>query len=430
MSTNSNQTYKHSASIPELNDADFISFLYAERDRENNLNQFHGWNNWALIGSLITVLCVIYSLLKDNDTLCIRTMLHSTSGVISIYLYLKAGLMFFKRERGYNYSRVRIIKDETPWADIGLVCVFAIIFISISLALSELGLIFWTWSIILGLYLIAITISIFNRDAILPSKYDNVFLPNFKMYVAFVSIVGGGWSVIICHTIITISTQILTNSFEIGCCIAAGLVIINLLIQINTSNKVVNSFDAIIDGYVYEGRSKAATYQAVLSNRMGYSVIEVCQKELKFIGDTLSKYDEIKNELDKVIIEIKEGSYNYVDLRRYNKLNLDSINLLQTALVISKKLTRRLKRILEITGCENIHEIEQISNLNDRFYTRIIVLINSVDEITALIDGEITKYYCNKYGGLCSKDCKHRNERLSYWYKVKLFFMSLCRSVR
>ena len=426
MSSDSKHVKNHNVSIPELNDADFISFLYAERDRENNISQFQGWNNWALIGALITVICLIYSLFRDNNSLCIKTILHSASGVISLYLYLKAALVFVKRERGYSYSRVRVIKDEIPWEDVGLVCVFSIIFITISFSISEYGLIFWAWVIVLCLYIIAIVISLCHRDTILPSKYDNVFLPNFIMYVAFVSFVGGCMSLIICHTIITIAPQILTTSFELGCCLAICLVIINLLIQINTSNKVVNRFDAIIDGYVYAGKSKELTYQAILSNRMGYSAIEVCQKELEFIHKSLSKYDEIEEEFNKAVLVIKEGSYDFEELQYYYKLTVNSIKLLKKTLKVSRTLTSRVSSMLEISiGGENIHELEKITKFNDKFQARILSLINKVEEVTDLVRGEVAKYYCNKYGGLCGRDCKHRNERLSYLYKIKLFFLSM-----
>lgn len=430
MSANSKNAnaFKQNTPIQELDDADFISFLYAERDRENNISQFQGWNNWALVGALITVLCLLYSILKEDPSLCVKTILYTSSGVLSLYLYLKAILVFFKRERGYSYSRVRVIKDEIPWVDIVLVCGFAITFISISCAISEFGIIFGTWALILLLYLIAIMVSLFNRDTILPSRYDNVFLPSFKMYVAFVSIVGGCWSLIICHTIGPILPHILTSSFEIGCCLATSISIINLLIQINLSNKVVNRFDAIIDGYVYAGKSKEATYQAILSNRMGYSALGVCQKELKLIRDSLTKYDKIEKELENSILLIKAGEYDYDQLLSCNKLSLYSISLLNKALKVSRKLTTRVKSIHEVVrGSENIHELDEIINFNESFQERIISLIDKVEEITVLINKEISKYYCNKYGGLCEMDCKHRNERMSYLYKIKFFFVSLGR---
>ena len=41
--------------ITDLTDAEFLSFLYSERDREESLNSYQGWNVWAVAGALITV---------------------------------------------------------------------------------------------------------------------------------------------------------------------------------------------------------------------------------------------------------------------------------------------------------------------------------------------------------------------------------------
>ena len=48
--------------ITELSDSEFLSFLYSERDREESLNHFQGWNIWAVIGAMITVICTAYSI--------------------------------------------------------------------------------------------------------------------------------------------------------------------------------------------------------------------------------------------------------------------------------------------------------------------------------------------------------------------------------
>ena len=43
--------------IIELSDSEFLSYLYAERDREESLNSYQGWNIWAIVGALVTVVC-------------------------------------------------------------------------------------------------------------------------------------------------------------------------------------------------------------------------------------------------------------------------------------------------------------------------------------------------------------------------------------
>lgn len=52
--------------IGDLTDAEFLSFLYSERDREDSLSQWQGWNNWALAGAFVAVMWTAYSIWKDH----------------------------------------------------------------------------------------------------------------------------------------------------------------------------------------------------------------------------------------------------------------------------------------------------------------------------------------------------------------------------
>lgn len=49
--------------ILSLSEAEFLLFLYSERDREESLNSYQGWNVWAVFGALITVVCAAYGVL-------------------------------------------------------------------------------------------------------------------------------------------------------------------------------------------------------------------------------------------------------------------------------------------------------------------------------------------------------------------------------
>jgi hypothetical protein len=54
---------KHDFKVTELSDAEFLSYLYAERDREESLNSYQGWNLWVVIGAMITVACAVYGII-------------------------------------------------------------------------------------------------------------------------------------------------------------------------------------------------------------------------------------------------------------------------------------------------------------------------------------------------------------------------------
>lgn len=46
-------------SITDLSDGEFLSFLFSERDRENALRQYQGWNIWALVGAIAAVVVIM-----------------------------------------------------------------------------------------------------------------------------------------------------------------------------------------------------------------------------------------------------------------------------------------------------------------------------------------------------------------------------------
>lgn len=48
--------------ITELPDSDYLSFLYSERDREEKLATYQGWNLWAIAIAMVTVICTLYGI--------------------------------------------------------------------------------------------------------------------------------------------------------------------------------------------------------------------------------------------------------------------------------------------------------------------------------------------------------------------------------
>lgn len=101
--------------ILNLNDSEFISFLYSERDRENSLSQYQGWNNWALAGAIIAILCFVYATIKDAGQIDSMQCIYYATGSIAFFLAYHTWLSFFERKRGHDFTRVRLLREKTPW---------------------------------------------------------------------------------------------------------------------------------------------------------------------------------------------------------------------------------------------------------------------------------------------------------------------------
>ena len=61
-------------SISNLTDAEFLLFLYSEKDREQSLSQFQGWNSWTLADAYATVLWTVYAICSEKTyRVCSKT---------------------------------------------------------------------------------------------------------------------------------------------------------------------------------------------------------------------------------------------------------------------------------------------------------------------------------------------------------------------
>ena len=94
-------------SIMDLTDAEFLSFLYSERDREERLSRWQGWNNWALAGAFVAVIWTANSIWKDHYYVEGYDVMYFTSGIMAISLLAYSCMIFLKRERGLDFSKMK-----------------------------------------------------------------------------------------------------------------------------------------------------------------------------------------------------------------------------------------------------------------------------------------------------------------------------------
>ena len=123
--------------IMEMSDAEFLSFLYSEREREESLNSYQGWNLWAVIGAMITVVCAVYSVICNHqDKIDWLNTSYIASGIIGFFFCYRSWGMFvlsiLERKRGVDYRKVKYLKEVAPipYLVVALLCsvTFAVFF--------------------------------------------------------------------------------------------------------------------------------------------------------------------------------------------------------------------------------------------------------------------------------------------------------------
>ena len=141
------------------------------------------------------------------------------------------------------------------------------------------------------MHLVSVVFAFIYWDKVMPAYYEDFYFHNFRAHVTFSGLVGGFCTVMLSRSLRYASYELFSFGFEIGVCAAALMILVSLLFKINTGNKSVRNFDAIIDRYIYAGASKTDTFRQIQRNRVGYGALEVCSDEIAIIKDALEKYD-------------------------------------------------------------------------------------------------------------------------------------------
>lgn len=410
------------SSIPEMSDSEFLSFLYSERDRENSISEYHGWNNWALAGSLITVACFVYATVFNASSVDWLNVLYYAVGSIAFFLSYHTWLRLFKRERGCDFTRVRLLKEMTPWTELVLSLATSIVAIVLIITYDCLSPVFWRWVAVFALQLSVGVAAICNRDKLVPFFFYRAYFPNKHLNPAYDAVAGLLFCQAWYHSFEKASWHILNTEFEVGICLGAITVLLYVLVKINVENKVVKQFDAIVDDYIYAGTSKESTYQKILCNRMGYGVLDVCEKDLENVRNMASDCEKIAAELQELKSSVESGKSGVEQLLSYSKRFDEILAFLVKALDKSAKLSSRMDEIVKIAPVLNqVDVINLIFDSNKELYQKVGSAKNEVGVVFDLVQKEVDKYYCKKSNSLClDMACIHRNEPMEKKYALRL----------
>lgn len=408
--------------LTDLPESEFLSFLYSERERENSLSQYQGWNNWALIGALITVLSLAYGALKSVGRIdWIRCSYYATGGV-TFFLAYHSWLKFFKRERGYDFTRVRLLKEMVPWIDSGLAVVTAALAIVLILIYDKPSSLFWSWVIVFFVQILIVVIALINRNRLVPSYFYRPYFPSVGWNIAYDGLAGGLFAWIWSSSFKRASWDILNPEFEVGVCLGAAIVIVYFLIRIKFENKAAEQFDAIVDRYIYTDVSKEDTFNTILCNRMGYGVLDVCRIDLSKVQEMSAACEKKVKELEEIKTLVLSGEYDFSQIPVYNAKLSSVLNDLDKAIKQSERLAARLNEMVRTAPVlDHVTAINTIFDTNHELHQRIGSVQQEIGSLATLINREFKKYYCQKANTLCPDlTCINRNDPMEKKYVKEL----------
>lgn len=398
--------------ITELSDAEFLSFLYSERERENNISQYHGWNNWVLVGTIIGVVVSVYNIVKENlSDLSYLQIIYYVSGLWALFLGFEFLVLFFLPLRGVNHSKVRTLKNTTPWVNIVFVLSSSLLFVTVLVLFGGENIIILLWGIILTIYFLEVILTLFFRNRIVSVFNDNIIFPSPQIDNFIESIKRGIFVAIFIQSFYIASWHFFNISFEIGACSTFILILLYVLCKVNSNNKMVKRFDKIVDEHIYNGDSKEKTFEKICINRMEYNSFFICYEEVKYIASSIQIFIDEIQEISDVLETFDMGTYSAEDIYKH--------------FYIVKKRIRQIKKLSEKndTISKKIVQMKEKSPLiaNTQEYEQVVIIYNEncllIDKlkqtllsIKKILESFKKQYHCRKYGRICF---------IAYWVKMK-----------
>lgn len=303
--------------LTEMLDAEFLSFLYAERDREESLNRFQGWNIWAVVGTMITVLCAAYSIICNHSVEINRLRTgYLVSDYISrlflLWFVFVSVKSFVKRKRATDNKKLKCLKDVAPipYLIVATICTIELALFFIFAEQDNLWDIVPISWMVLAVSHLFIDISVYrNRNRFVWAIKEDIWFVRTWVMVAV-----GMYVYVLVWLIWKWSYQHITGpflgtpEFELAVCVTAFVLLFYLLLIIALANRKSSETDVQIDEYVYKGKTKEDVYMQLKANRLGYGILEVCSQELFALKKYSDDYDSHKKTLEELRASFENGA--------------------------------------------------------------------------------------------------------------------------
>ena len=412
--------------IWESSDSEFLSFLYAERDREYSKYSAWGVNFWVAGAAVIGLLGYAYSQIsQDYDAFDwhLFVLYSNVLGAILIALVTIAHPLI-SNERWSNEYRVTTVRANVQQSELVgkiYIAIASIIFLGYW---AERNIVYWLWIVLWGIeFAIWLYVFIYGEKLIRMNRVGHVFA-NVWLEGLYRGIEWG-----VCCAILFAAIKIWgeytlgVKEFEMGC-VFAIIVGILWIILLRVFDNRHESIDKWIDQYIYGNLSKEDAYLCMLEYAQGYDAVDVIRTDFEKIKPLRDKMSEFQELHTKYLTMAEEGMLDLNDGHQYLSDVAKEMAVLDETRDIAKKLVGKLQEIIQLDARPSSSEIwrkmlEEISG----FIDDIDQFQSEVDEVMDVLTEFVQSYRCTKYGGICDKmDCPHRNEKKSVLYSMKRRF--------
>ena len=417
--------------ITELQDSDFLSFLYSERDREEGLVTYQGWNLWAIAGAMVTVIWTLYSILcKHHAEIDALNVGYILSGMLSFILcYLpwgEFGRDLFVRERGVDINKLRYLKEITPKIYLRTALFCSVVFTAYFLLFDDIK----PWNVVTVFWIVSALLFIFgnvsayrNRNKIVSSVFDVLVFTKLRWNVYFMTAIGCVLSVVWVGSFRRGYGGVFNSpDFEVAICIIACLLLSRLYFHINSELRKSSNIDKILDDYLYKGLTKENAYYQMQVSRMGRGVLASCGKEMMEVKASYDAFEPHKAKMEELITQFDKGEVNAELIYNYFYWVKQATAYAKACSRHARSLDDRLKQIAaQVPALSDTEEYKNLFLMVDALLDRAIEMIDVTRAASDKMDVWHNDNVCKKYGGVCYiKECSHRHDKPLLLLRIKM----------
>jgi hypothetical protein len=414
--------------IRKLNESEFLSFLYAEKDRLHTNFSKPGWNNWAFGGVFVALVIFLFNILTtpnlctDWDAVLMLFIGYLSVTIILIIIYPS----LLPRMEVYYFNRISNLWDESPIFEF---IMSGILFFIISILLIVSNNYSWILYVFgfLSLERLGSVCFLFRkRNHLVYSGTRYNFIPTNRIGLVLRLISFGLFLSIAIYSFCGFIREInqYLNEVQIAAVFLGFSILIYVFFKTNsTTNRMLNGIDNIIDRYAYSNISQQDAMEELMYLRYGSNVKQIVKNDLSLFMSALTGLERINTQLDVIIKTIEEDKLTpqlYYEWLSYYKKERPKLTDANSK---GKKLVERLDNINKIPN--DIKYSDDFKSLIDLTKSGLEKTGSMREKFRIILDKLVAfkeTYYCRKSGSVClDLECEKRNNKMSIRYALKAF---------
>lgn len=411
--------------IWEMSDADFLNFLYQEREREYSKSASWGINFWVVGAAIVALLGYAYhSISEDYQLFDWRLLVYYSTVLGAVMILVMIPLVKYLRNKNWtNKYRLTTVALNSSTIELSGKRDIAIASILFLRYLEDYGIVIWLWSLFLIIEILVTIYILINAQKLITTKYRGCIFGDFWLEFVYRSL-----EIILCVFIFFAALLDWGYSYQLGVkelemsLVLAIIVGIIWLTRICSSENRHANIDLRIEQYLYGEISKESTFFYLQAHSQGYDVVDILYTELKKVQPIVKELKEWQNNLRQYEQLIETGNLSFDDSRTYKHVVDDNMEKAKTALDTAKHLNDVMREIIRLDAypssmdtCKSLdQQIEELKNELLEFVDRSLVISKQLYEFTR-------QFLCVQYGGFCKvENCVERHKKPSVFKRIKI----------